>query len=321
MANNSPLTLFIVVPCYNEEDVLPEISKRLQSKLEKLISAGKISTNSKIVFVADESTDSTWELIETYHSIMPERFGGVKMSKKLGHQNALLCGLLATKDYCDAIITMDSDLQDDIEAIDEMVEYHRNGCEIVYGVRVRRKTDRLFKRITALAFYSFMRMLSVDIVYNHADYRLMGKLSLEALSAYKEVNIFLRGIVPLLGFKTGVVYYDRPNRYAGSSKYPLLKMLQFAFEGLTSFSIKPVRVITILGIILFCVSIIMLCYFISDRYIKNTAPGWASLICSVWAIGGLILLSIGIIGEYIGKIYLETKQRPRFFIEKLLIRR
>jgi hypothetical protein len=246
-------------------------------------------------------------------------FSGIKLSKNRGHQNALLCGLFSAKDLCDAGISLDADLQDDIEVIDEMVEKYKTGCEIVYGVRSGRKTDTPFKRISALCFYSFMKLLGADIVHNHAEYRLMGKNALNALSEYREINLFLRGIVPLLGFKTGIVYYSRTKRFAGKSKYPLHKMVKFALEGITSFSIKPIRMITSLGILLFCASIGMIIYFMVRHYTGHTVTGWSSTICSLWAIGGLILFSIGVVGEYVGKIYLETKQRPRFHVEKFLI--
>jgi len=236
----------------------------------------------------------------------------------MGHQNNLLCGLLAVKDHVDVAVSIDADLQDDIDVIGKMIEKYRAGCEIVYGVRSDRKTDSFFKRSTAQGFYRFMRFLGAEIVYNHADFRLMGRNALEALAEYGEVNLFLRGIIPLLGFKTGVEYYTRTERMAGKSKYPLGKMLQFAFEGITSFSVKPLRLITLLGISLFAISIAMIVYFFVRHFSGHTISGWASIVCSLWGIGGLILLSIGIVGEYIGKIYLETKHRPRFHVERFL---
>ena len=245
-------------------------------------------------------------------------FSGIKLSGNRGHQNALLCGLLAAKDRVNVAISIDADLQDDIDVIGKMMEKYRTGCEIVYGVRSNRKTDSLFKRTTAQGFYRFMRFLGVDIVYNHADFRLMGRNALEALAEYGEVNMFLRGIIPLLGFKTSIEYYTRAERLAGTSKYPLGKMLKFAVEGITSFSIKPLRLITLLGVLLFLVSISMIVYFFVRYFSGHTISGWASIACSLWGIGGLILFSVGIVGEYIGKIYLETKRRPRYHIEQIL---
>ncbi|GMO59617.1 MAG: glycosyltransferase family 2 protein [Treponemataceae bacterium] len=312
------LTLSLVVPCFNEAEVLPETAKRLAQKIEQLQVKKIISAQSSVVFVDDGSIDATWNLIEKYHTENPALFSGIKLSKNRGHQNALLCGLLTMKNYCDAAISIDADLQDDIEIIDKMIEKYIGGCEIVYGVRSDRTTDRIFKRMTAQGFYSFMRLLGADIVYNHADFRLMGKEALNALCEYREVNLFLRGIVPMLGYKTGIEYYARAERFAGESKYPLRKMLKFAFEGITSLSIKPIRMITWLGIVIFCVSVAMIIHFITKHYTGHTVTGWSSTIVSLWAIGGLILFSIGIVGEYIGKIYLETKQRPRYHIEKFL---
>ncbi|MDR2864299.1 MAG: glycosyltransferase family 2 protein [Spirochaetaceae bacterium] len=311
-------TLGIVVPCFNEEEVLPETAKRLEEKINSLCAKNYISENSKIVFVDDGSKDATWAMISNLYREKPNLFCGIKLSKNKGHQNALLCGLLTIKEYCDVVISMDADLQDDIEIIDKMLQKHKDGCEIVYGVREDRKQDTRFKRMSALGFYSFMKFLGVDIVYNHADFRLMGKKSLDALAEYREVNLFLRGIIPMLGYKTGIEYYSRAERFAGESKYPLSKMIKFAFEGITSLSIQPIRMITWLGIILFGVSIAMIIYFITRHFSGHTISGWSSTIVSLWAIGGLILLGIGIVGEYIGKIYLETKQRPRYQLEQFL---
>ncbi|MDR2633750.1 MAG: glycosyltransferase family 2 protein [Treponema sp.] len=312
------ITLAIIIPCYNEEAVLPETAKRLQNKINALIAKSLISDKSKIVFVDDGSQDASWKLITNYHTENPHLFSGIKLSKNRGHQNALLCGLLTMKDFCDAAVSIDADLQDDIEIIDKMISQYKSGSEIVYGVRSERKKDTVFKRISAQCFYSFMKMLGVDIIYNHADYRLMGKNSLNALSQYREVNLFLRGIIPMLGYKTSFVYYARAERFAGESKYPLRKMLKFAFEGITSFSIKPIRCITTLGIIIFTVSLVMIAYSLIQYFGGRTVLGWSSMICSLWGIGGLILLGLGITGEYIGKIYLETKKRPRFTIEEML---
>ncbi|MDR3336328.1 MAG: glycosyltransferase family 2 protein [Treponema sp.] len=311
-------TLAIIVPCYNEEAALSETAKKLAHKIKQLETNNIISEKSKIVFVDDGSTDATWPLIETFHAEVPSVYGGIKLSKNRGHQNALLCGLLSVREYVDVEISIDADLQDDIDVIDRMVGKYIGGCEIVYGIRSDRKSDRLFKRITAQAFYRFMRFLGVDIVYNHADFRLMGGNALEALAEYKEVNLFLRGLIPMLGYKTGVEYYVRRERFAGESKYPLQKMLSFSFQGITSLSIKPIRLITLLGVLLLTTSIGMIAYFFVRFFTGHTVIGWASMICSLWGIGGLILFSIGIVGEYTGKIYLETKQRPRYQIEQFL---
>lgn len=309
--------LFIVVPCYNEEEVLPETSKRLKAKLESLMDKGEISRKSRVMFVNDGSKDRTWEIIDELHSSDPI-FSGVNLSRNRGHQNALLAGLMTAKDRCDAAISMDADLQDDIDAVDAMVDKFLAGCEIVYGVRSSRKKDTFFKRFTAEVFYRLMNAMGAETVFNHADYRLMSRRALEGLAEFKEVNLFLRGIVPMIGYTTGTVEYERGERYAGESKYPLKKMLAFALEGITSLSTKPIRYITALGILIFLVSIIMLIVFIVQWAMGMTVAGWASVICSVWAIGGLILLALGVIGEYIGKIYLETKERPRFLISEVL---
>jgi glycosyltransferase involved in cell wall biosynthesis len=308
----------IIVPCYNEQEVLPETAKRLSGKIQQLISEQIISEKSKIFFVDDGSKDNTWRLIEKYHAENPRHFGGIKLSSNRGHQNALLCGLITVKDQVDAVVSIDADLQDDIDVIGKMIEKYRAGYEIVYGVRSDRKADSFFKRATAQGFYRFMRFLGVDVVYNHADFRLMGRNALEALAQYGEVNLFLRGIIPLLGFKTDIEYYTRTERLAGIGKYPMRKMFKFALEGITSFSIKPIRMITFLGIFIFTVSIAMIAYFFVRYFTGHTISGWASIACSLWGIGGLILFSIGVVGEYIGKIYLETKRRPRFHVEQFL---
>jgi glycosyltransferase involved in cell wall biosynthesis len=310
--------LAIILPCFNEQEVLPETAKKLSGLLQQIISEQIISEKSILLFVDDGSNDNTWGLIEKFHTENQFVFSGIKLSGNRGHQNALLCGLLAVKDHVDAAVSIDADLQDDIAVIGKMMEKYRAGYEIVYGVRSNRKTDSFLKRSTAQSFYRFMRFLGVDVVYNHADFRLMGKNALEALAGYGEVNLFLRGIIPLLGFKTGFEYYTRAERFAGTSKYPFGKMLQFAFEGITSFSIKPLRLITLLGVLLFTVSIAMLVYSFVRYFSSHTITGWASIACSLWGIGGLILFSIGIAGEYIGKIYMEVKRRPRFHIEKIL---
>ena len=314
--HKKPIIVFIV-PCFNEEEVLPDTTVRLFQKIYDLISGQVISEKSGLLFVDDGSTDNTWNLIEQFHKENP-LISGIKLSGNRGHQHALLCGLLEVKNHVDAAISIDADLQDDINVIDNMIEIYNKGVEIVYGVRSNRKTDSIFKRTTAQTFYHFMRLLGVNVIYNHADFRLIGKNALNALSEYGEVNIFLRGIIPLLGFKTSIVYYKRSERKAGKSKYPLKKMMLFAFEGITSFSIKPIRLITLLGVLLFTASIAMIVYFLTRYFSGYTVTGWASIVCSLWGIGGLIIFSIGIIGEYIGKIYLETKHRPKYHIEQFL---
>lgn len=309
--------LYMVIPCYNEQEVLPETSKRLKEKLSTLVKAGKIDPESRIIFVNDGSKDRTWEIIRRLHEEDPV-FGGVNLSRNRGHQNALLAGLMTVKDRADMAISMDADLQDDINAIDEMVEKYLNGIDIVYGVRSSRAKDTFFKKATAEGFYKLMNTMGVNTVFNHADYRLMSKRALEGLAEFREVNLFLRGIVPMIGFSTDVVYYERGERFAGESKYPLGKMLSFAIEGITSLSTKPIRMITFLGFFIFLVSIGILIYSLVRHFMGATIVGWTTLMVSVWAIGGLILLSLGVVGEYIGKIYLETKARPRFLIEEFL---
>ena len=309
--------LYIVVPCYNEEAVLPETSRRLREKLETLAAMGKISPQSRVLFVNDGSKDRTWEIIRALHEECP-LFSGVDLTRNRGHQNALLAGLMTAKDRCDMAISMDADLQDDVDAVDAMVDKFQEGCDIVYGVRSSRAKDTFFKRFTAEGFYRLMSLMGAETVFNHADYRLMSRRALEGLSQFREVNLFLRGLVPMVGYPSAVVEYERGERFAGESKYPLKKMLSFAMEGITSLSTKPIRYITLLGFLIFLVSIVMLATFIVKWALGMTVAGWASVICSVWAIGGLILLSLGVIGEYIGKIYLETKQRPRFLIRTVL---
>ena len=309
--------LYMVIPCYNEQEVLPETSKRLKEKLSTLVKAGKIDPESRIIFVNDGSKDRTWEIIRRLHEEDPV-FGGVNLSRNRGHQNALLAGLMTVKDQAEMAISMDADLQDDINAIDEMVEKYLNGTDIVYGVRSSRAKDTFFKKATAEGFYKLMNTMGVNTVFNHADYRLMSKRALEGLAEFREVNLFLRGIVPMIGYSTDVVYYERGERFAGESKYPLGKMLSFAIEGITSLSTKPIRMITFLGFFIFLVSIGILIYSLVRHFMGATIVGWTTLMVSVWAIGGLILLSLGVVGEYIGKIYLETKARPRFLIEEFL---
>lgn len=309
--------LYMVIPCYNEQEVLPETSKRLKEKLSALVRAGKIDPESRIVFVNDGSKDRTWEIIRKLHDEDPV-FSGINLSRNRGHQNALLAGLMTVKDHADMTISMDADLQDDINAIDEMVEKYLNGTDIVYGVRSSRAKDTFFKKATAEGFYKMMNAMGANTVFNHADYRLMSKRALEGLAEFQEVNLFLRGIVPMIGYSTDVVYYERGERFAGESKYPLGKMLSFAIEGITSLSTKPIRMITFLGFFIFLVSIGILIYSLVRHFMGATIVGWTTLMVSVWAIGGLILLSLGVVGEYIGKIYLETKARPRFLIEEFL---
>ena len=311
------INAYIVLPCYNEEEVLPETLKRMLALFEKMREENLISTSSRIVFVDDGSRDRTWELIDEYSNRHKEVMG-VKLAHNAGHQNALYGGLMAIKDSCDCAVSIDADLQDDINVIPDMIRKFRDeDCEIVYGVRNRRDTDTAFKRTTALAFYKLMKIMGVDMVYNHADYRLMGKSALAALSEFPERNLFLRGIVPLIGYKSDCVYYDRSERFAGQSKYPLKKMLSFAFDGITSFSINPIRIISTVGIISCVFALAMAIYAVVQKIMGNTDAGWASLMCSIWFIGGLQLLGIGLIGEYIGKMYKEVKRRPRYIIEKI----
>lgn len=315
---NEKNTLYIVVPCYKEEAVLPETSKRLEAKMTSLMEQGKISEKSRIMFVNDGSSDNTWPIIQTLHEKKPEIFSGVNLSRNRGHQNALLAGLLTAVNYADMIISMDADLQDDINAVDAMIDAYHKGYEVVYGVRSKRDTDTFFKRFTAEGFYKVMKALGVDIVFNHADYRLMSRRAVEGLSQFSEVNLFLRGIVPQIGYKWTTVTYERAERFAGESKYPLKKMLAFAADGITSFSVKPIRLVFTTGVIVFIVSVIMLLYALIAKIAGHTSVGWTSLMGSIWLLGGIQLLGLGVVGEYIGKIYNETKHRPRFIIESVL---
>ena len=316
---NNPI-LYVVVPCFNEEEVLEETTRQLKNKLETLIKNKKISQDSRVMYVNDGSKDKTWELIKDIHK-KEKLFTGVSLSRNRGHQNALLGGLMTAKEYADIIISMDADLQDDINAIDGMIEKYKEGNDIVYGVRSARKKDSFFKRTTAEGFYKFMKLLGVDCVYNHADYRLTSKRVLEEFSNFKEVNLFLRGMFPLVGFKSDIVYYERNERFAGESKYPLKKMLNFAWDGITSFSVKPLRFICSLGFIILFISLAIMIYSLIRKITGNTVDGWTFLSISIWFIGGLQMISIGIIGEYIGKIYNETKARPRYIIEEDLNRK
>ena len=313
---NKPV-LYIVVPCYNEEEVLPETSKRLKVKLSDLIAAEKVSEDSRVLFVDDGSKDRTWEMIREYHKA-DEDFSRVKLSRNRGHQNALLAGLMTAKDRCDCTISMDADLQDDINAIDGMVDQYLEGCDIVYGVRSARDTDTFFKRFTAEGFYKFMELMGAEVVFNHADYRLMSKRALEALSEYKEVNLFLRGMVPMIGYKTGTVEYERAERFAGVSKYPLKKMLAFALDGITSLSDRPIQFILTLGLGMTAGGMAFLPRALY-KYSKSEHENDTALLqSSLWSVGGLVLTSVGIVGDYVGKIYLETKHRPRYFIAEVL---
>ncbi len=309
--------LYVVVPCYNEQEVLPEASKRLKAKLTALIEAGRIDENSRVMLVNDGSKDRTWAMIEELHESDP-LFSGVKLSRNRGHQNALLAGLMTAKEDADVTISMDADLQDDIDAIDRFLDEFEKGSDVVYGVRSERKTDTAFKRMSAEGFYKLMKALGVDIVFNHADYRLLTRRVLEGLSEYKEVNLFLRGMVPLVGYQSSTVMYERRERFAGESKYPLKKMLALAFDGITSLSIKPIRLILGLGVIIFIFSLVMLLYALISKWTGRADTGWTSILASIWMIGGIQLLCLGVIGEYIGKVYSETKQRPRYIIEKIL---
>ena len=310
--------IYLVIPCYNEQEVLYETAKRLKQKMNDLIDSDFISKESKIVFVDDGSKDNTWSIIEELKN-NNKLFAGIKLSRNRGHQNALLCGLMTVKDRCDAAISLDADLQDDINVIDKFIEKFYEGNDVVYGVRSERKTDTFFKRNTAQGFYKVMNALGVDIVYNHADYRLMSKRALDALSEFKEVNLFLRGIVPLVGFNSEIVEYERNERFAGESKYPLKKMLSFAFEGITSFSVKPIRLVLIIGVIMFISSLGALAYFLLLWMNGYTVQGWTTVVASIWMLGGIQLLCLGVIGEYVGKIYIESKARPKYIIDKFII--
>ena len=307
--------LYIVTPCYNEQEVLPMTSQLFIKKLEELSSAGEISAESRVLFVNDGSRDATWDIITELAESYPW-VEGISLSRNRGHQNALLAGLMYAKDRCDITVSIDADGQDDINAIDEMVQEYKKGCDIVYGVRAARKTDTFFKRTTAEGFYKFMRFMGAEVVYNHADYRLLSKRVLEELENYKEVNIFLRGMVPLVGFKSTSVFYDRTERLAGRSKYPLRKMLSLAWNGITSLSVKPIRIVTTLGLIVSLLGFAGCIWAVIIGLLGSGTAGWASIVCIVTFLGGIQLLSLGIIGEYVGKIYLETKGRPRYIIEK-----
>lgn len=309
--------LYLVVPCYNEDEIIRYSSQIMLNKLKELIAKNKISKNSRLCFINDGSKDKTWDIIKELHE-RNELISGINLSKNQGHQNALMAGLMTVKDTADAVISMDADLQDDIDAVDEMVDKYNEGCDIVYGVRSNRKKDSFFKRFTAEAFYRLMNHMGAKIIFNHADFRLMSKRALEGLSQFTEVNLFLRGIVPLIGYRTDTVEYERKERSAGESKYPLKKMLSFAFDGITSFSIKPMRLVLGMGVLSLVFALIILIYTIVSICTGKIVTGWSSLIISIWALCGLIMISIGLLGEYIGKIYLETKRRPRYIVETFL---
>ena len=313
----TPGTLYIVVPCYKEEAVLPETNRQLCSLLQSLISSSEIDERSRVMYVDDGSPDTTWQLIEQY-SASSNLVCGVKLAANSGHQHALLAGLHTAQTMCDMTVSIDADLQDDINAIREMVKLYHEGNDIVYGVRQSRETDTFFKRNTALAFYKVMKWLGVRSVYNHADFRLMSRRAVEQLCRYRERNLFLRGLVPLLGFTTKSVYYDRAERFAGESKYPFGKMLAFALDGITSFSIKPITVIFVVGLCCFVVGLVVLAWGIYSYIRGSVVPGWTSLLVSLWLIGGVVIMSLGCIGEYVGKIYVEVKHRPRYHIEKIV---
>lgn len=310
--------LYIVVPCYNEQEVLPETSKRLYDKMTALHKQQKIDEKSRILFVNDGSKDATWRLIEELCAKSP-LYAGVNLSRNRGHQNALLAGIATAAPHADMIVSMDADLQDDINAMDEMIAAYQAGNDVVYGVRSSRQKDSFFKRNSAQLFYRLMKLLGAEIVYNHADYRLLSKRAAEALLSFDEVNLFLRGIVPMVGFQSMTVTYERGERFAGKSKYPLGKMVTFALEGITSLSVKPIRMITAGGLLVCVVSLLMLIKAFADYFSGNVEPGWTSVIISIWVLGGLQLFAIGIIGEYIGKTYMETKERPKFIIESVLL--
>lgn len=310
-------TLAIVVPCYNEEAAFPFSVKSLSQVLSGMIDSKKISDKSFLLFVDDGSKDKTWELIAAEVEVN-SLVRGVKLSGNVGHQNALLAGLLTANESADMLVSIDADLQDDVNAIEKMVDRYLDGCDIVYGVRSDRKTDSFFKRTTAQGFYKFMSWLGAKSVYNHADFRLMSHRAVEALANYEERNLFLRGIVPLIGYKSDYVYYERSSRVAGESKYPLKKMLKFAFDGITSFSIKPISLITTFGILIIILSVAALVYSLISYFTGSAEPGWSSLIISIWFLGGVQLASIGLVGQYVGKIYVESKKRPRYNIEEYL---
>ena len=309
--------LYLVIPCYNEEEVLADTAGKLDKKMKELMAEGLIDVKSRIIFVNDGSMDLTWKIIEDLHN-KDTLFGGINLTRNRGHQNALLAGLMTVKDDADIVISLDADLQDDINVFEEMLRKNNEGYDVVYGVRNDRKKDSFFKRHTAQMFYKLTNKLGGDLIYNHADFRLMSRRALEGLAQFEEVNLFLRGIVPLIGYPSTIVEYERKERLAGKSKYPLKKMMSFAIEGITSLSIKTMRFVTGMGIFVFLVSIAMMIYAFVSYFTGRVVAGWTSILISVWAIGGMVLLGLGIVGSYIGKIYLETKKRPRYIVEKYI---
>lgn len=312
--------LYLVVPCYNEEEVLRDSADKLKNKIKKMTDAGLISEKSRIIFVNDGSMDLTWKIIEELHE-SDSVFGGINLTRNRGHQNALLAGLLTVKNDADIVISLDADLQDDIEVFDEMVAANEKGYDVVYGVRSSRKKDSFFKRHTAQAFYKFTNKLGGELIYNHADFRLMSRRAIDGLEQFEEVNLFLRGIVPLIGYPSTIVTYERKERLAGESKYPFRKMVSFAIEGITSLSVKPMKYVTGLGVFVFLCSIAMMIYALVSYFTGHVVAGWTSILISVWVIGALILMALGIVGSYIGKIYLETKKRPRYIVEEYINRK
>lgn len=315
----TPLLLAVVVPCFQEEAVLPETHKRLSRLLDTLIASQQLSPESYILYVNDGSTDRTWSIIQELHHTTPYACG-LNLAGNVGHQNALLAGLHAVKERCEIAISIDADLQDDIQVIPNMIAGYRAGNDIVYGVRRERTTDTFFKRNTALLFYRLMGAMGVKSVYNHADYRLMSRRAVQHLCRFRERNLFLRGLVPLIGYRAGFVYYNRDKRFAGESKYPFRKMMNFAIDGITSFSVKPVRMIFWIGCIFILIALCVTGWTLHSYIQHNTVPGWSSLMISIWLVGGVVLVSLGIVGEYIGKIYIEVKDRPRYNEEELLMR-
>lgn len=315
--NREEPTVYLVIPCYNEEEVLPETVHRLTDKLEAMREAGLANGHSRMLLVDDGSKDKTWELITRFNQENPY-VEGVKLAHNRGHQNALLCGLMTAMPRCDCAISLDADLQDDVDALDQFVQKYKEGCDVVYGVRNKRDTDTWFKRTTAEGFYKVMKLLGVDVVFNHADYRLMSRRALEGLSEYREVNLFLRGMVPLIGYRSDYVYYDRHERFAGESKYPLKKMIALALDGISSFSVKPLKLISNFGVIVSVLSVFGLLYALVSYFAGWAVSGWTAIVCSIWLLGGLQMLCLGVVGGYIGKIYNEVKARPRYRVEEYL---
>ena len=314
---SSETVLYMVIPCYNEQEVLQDSAEKIKNKMVALIQRKKVSPKSKICFVNDGSRDRTWEIIQDLCS-RDAIYSGICLAHNEGHQNAVLAGLMTVKAYCDAAISMDADLQDDIDAVDAMVEKYDEGCNIVYGVRDNRESDTFFKRVTAEGFYRFMKAMGAEVIFNHADFRLMDRRALDAFEGYQEVNLFLRGIVPMIGLRHDCVYYKRKERLAGESKYPLKKMFSFAWQGITSLSSEPIKWIVKLGMTISAVSLLVLIWSLYRHFTGQTIAGWTSMIISLWLLGGLVLMAIGIIGEYVGKIYLEVKRRPRYLVQDFI---